>query len=94
MFESCIGTISVANIHAMSLFDSRATHFYLGRRFVDQHKFPTPLLSVKCNINTGSGVLEASVGYHDYPVIISGRELFADIIVIDMPNYDAVLGMD
>ncbi|XP_020262691.1 uncharacterized protein LOC109838678 [Asparagus officinalis] len=46
------------------------------------------------NINTGSGVLVASSGYESCHVVICGRELFADFLVIDLPSFDAVFGMD
>ena len=28
------------------------------------------------------------------PVRISGRELYGDLIILDMPDYDVILGMD
>ncbi|XP_020263200.1 uncharacterized protein LOC109839180 [Asparagus officinalis] len=42
----------------------------------------------------GSGVLVASNGYEACPVVICGRELFADFLVIDLPSFDAVFWMD
>ncbi|XP_020254113.1 uncharacterized protein LOC109831189 [Asparagus officinalis] len=46
------------------------------------------------NINTGSGVLVAFNGYEACPVVICGRELFADFLVIGLLSFDVVFGMD
>ncbi|XP_020254281.1 uncharacterized protein LOC109831359 [Asparagus officinalis] len=46
------------------------------------------------NINTGNGVLVASSGYESCPVVICGRELFADFLVINLPSFDVVFRMD
>ncbi|XP_020266818.1 uncharacterized protein LOC109842338 [Asparagus officinalis] len=57
-------------------------------------KAATTASDVYDNINTGSGILVASSGYEACPVVISGRELFVDFLVIDLSSFDAVFGMD
>ena len=66
----------------------------MSRRFANAHSLPITSLTTGWNINTGSGVLVASSGSEACPVVICGRELFADFLVIDLPSFDAVFGMD
>ncbi|XP_020257167.1 uncharacterized protein LOC109833769 [Asparagus officinalis] len=88
------GKVLVSSVPALSLFDSGASHCFLSRRFANTHSLPIAPLTTGWNINTGSGVLVASSGYEACPVVICGRELFADFLVIDLPSFDAVFGMD
>ena len=87
------GHVSVGGILALALFDSGASHCYMSRRFVKKHTVPTAPLSASWNINTRSGVLIASLGCPAVLVIISGRQLYADFMVIDMPSFEAVFGI-
>ncbi|XP_020243072.1 uncharacterized protein LOC109821296 [Asparagus officinalis] len=88
------GKVLVSSVPALSLFDSGASHHFLSRRFATAHSLPITPLTTDGNINTGSGVLVASSGYETCPVVISGRELFADFLVIDLLSFDAVFRMD
>ena len=40
------------------------------------------------------GVISSSTGCTELPVVICGRQLFANFMVIDLPNFEAVFGMD
>ncbi|XP_020259266.1 uncharacterized protein LOC109835681 [Asparagus officinalis] len=90
----CEGKVLVSFVPTLSLFDSRASHCFLSRQFESTHSLPITPLTTGWNINTGSGVLVASSGYEACPVVISGRDLFADFLVIDLPSFDVVFGMD
>ncbi|XP_020260213.1 uncharacterized protein LOC109836652 [Asparagus officinalis] len=79
---------------ALSLYDSGASHCFLSRRFVSAYSLPITPLTTGWNINTGSGVLVASSGYEACPLVICGRELFADFLVVDLLSFDAVFRMD
>ena len=89
-----IGVVLVAFHPALSLFDSGASHCFLSRRFAETHSIPTSPLLACWNINTGSGVIRSSTGCSELPVILCGRQLFADFLVIDLPNFEAVFGMN
>ncbi|XP_020263181.1 uncharacterized protein LOC109839163 [Asparagus officinalis] len=73
---------------------SRASYCFLSRRFVSAHSLPISSLTTSWNINTGSGVLVASRGYESCPVVIRGRELFVDFLMIDLLSFDAVFRKD
>ncbi|XP_020272530.1 uncharacterized protein LOC109847710 [Asparagus officinalis] len=88
------GKVLVSSVPALSLFDSGASHCFLSRRFVSVHSLPITPLTTGWNINTGSCVLVASTGYEACPVVICGRELFIDFLVIDLPSFDVVFRMD
>ncbi|XP_020266381.1 uncharacterized protein LOC109841861 [Asparagus officinalis] len=86
--------VLVSSVPALSLFDSGASHCFLSHRFTSAHSLPIAPLTTGWNINMGSGVLVASSGYEACPVVICGRELFVDFLVIDLPSFDVVFGMD
>lgn len=90
----CLGTILVASIPAKAMFDSGASFCYLSKRFVTTHSIPIYPLPKKLKIGTGIGITEVTEGYTLCPVVICGRELYADFKVMDMPCFDAVFGMD
>lgn len=66
----------------------------MAKKFVTAHNIPVVALAAKLTIRTGSGVLEATDGYPQCPVLVRGRQLFADFIVLDMPSFEAVFGLD
>ena len=86
--------VLVRSLPALTLFDSGASHCYMSQRFVTKHAIPTKTLDECWNVNTGSGTLKASETCQDCPVVIYGRQLYAHFLIIDMPSFDTVLGMD
>ncbi|XP_020250775.1 uncharacterized protein LOC109828154 [Asparagus officinalis] len=88
------GKVLVSSIPTLSLFDSGAFHYFLSLRFAGVHSLPITPLTTGWNINTGSGVLIASSGYEACPMVICGRELFSNFMVIDLPSFDVVFGID
>ncbi|XP_020262437.1 uncharacterized protein LOC109838398 [Asparagus officinalis] len=88
------GKVLVSSVSALSLFDSGASHCFLSHRFVSTHSLHITPLTTGWNINTGSGVLVASSSYEACPVVICGKELFVDFLVIDLLSFDAVFGME
>ncbi|XP_020272383.1 uncharacterized protein LOC109847560 [Asparagus officinalis] len=88
------GKVIVSSVPALSLFDSGAAHSFLSSRFASTYSFPITPLTTDWNINIGSDILVASSGYEACPVVISGRELFADFLVIDLSSFDVVFRMD
>ncbi|XP_020245224.1 uncharacterized protein LOC109823359 [Asparagus officinalis] len=88
------GKVLVSSVHALSLFDFGASHCFLSRRFASVHSLSITPFTTGWNINTGSDVLVASSSYEACPVVICGRELFVDFLVIDLLSFDAVFGMD
>ena len=41
-----------------------------------------------------SDELETDIFFPSYPVIVEGRELLADLILLDVIDFDVILGMD
>ena len=39
--------------------------------------------TIRCNLH-----------FRDYPIVISGMKFFADLIVMDLGEFDIILGMD
>ena len=89
-----LGVVLVTSHPALSLFDSGASHCFLSQSYAEAHSIPHSQLPSCWNINTGSGVIRSSTGCPDLLVVICGRQLFADFLVIDLPNFEVVFGMD
>ncbi|XP_020270910.1 uncharacterized protein LOC109846096 [Asparagus officinalis] len=88
------GTILVYSVPAFTLFDSGASHCFISAQFIARHTIPCDKLDASWNIHTGSGVLTSSRECKKCPVVVCGRELFADLLVIDTNRFDVILGMD
>ncbi|XP_038978966.1 uncharacterized protein LOC120109276 [Phoenix dactylifera] len=89
------GTLPVASIYAHTLFDSSATHFFVSSTFVQKHDLPYVQLEYDLHVSTlaGSGMIGNQV-CKTCPIQIVGRDLPADLIVIDIHDFDIILGMD
>jgi len=77
------------------LFDSGATHSYIARRIVDEYHWPTVPLGTSYEISTPSGrVLSAGSGIPDCPIMLGDLHVTANLMVLDMADFDVILGMD
>ncbi|XP_038975808.1 uncharacterized protein LOC120106826 [Phoenix dactylifera] len=72
------GTIPVSDIYAYVLFDPGATHSFISSNFVKTH-------DILCESMTTKFYVETPVG---------DRELPVDLIVLDMRDFDVILGMN
>ena len=88
------GIILIKSFPALTLFDTGASRCFMARRFVTKHAIPTQALDRDWTINTGNGTCKATQTCRGYPVVIQGRQLYADFIIMDLLRFDAILGMD
>ena len=93
--EVVTGIVSICSVDARVLFDPGATHSFasplLARKMGRQEsRLETPLL-----VATPLGrSLEVSVVYRRCEVRIGDHELPADLILLQMEDFDSILGMD
>ncbi|XP_024031884.1 uncharacterized protein LOC112094643 [Morus notabilis] len=89
------GQLTVAHVPARALFDSGATHTFASVEFVKRILHPQERIRQAFKIALPSGdVLLSSHWLRHVPVEIAGRELSADLVVLNLVDYDVILGMD
>ncbi|XP_038988015.1 uncharacterized protein LOC120112523 [Phoenix dactylifera] len=89
------GTLLVHSTYAYALFDSGATHSFISSTYVHKHDiFCSPLERELCVSTPAGGKMITSLICKSCPVIVEGRDLKADLIVMDLHEFDLILGMD
>ncbi|KAL5551368.1 hypothetical protein UlMin_001544 [Ulmus minor] len=89
------GQQSVAKMSAYVLFDSGATHSFISNSFADQLNWVKDRMNQSFHIALPSGeVLLSNYWVRHMPIVFSGRELHADLVLIKMYDYCVILGMD
>ena len=90
-----IGQISSAGSLFTALIDSGATHSFVAARVIDQLCRPSILYARGFQTLLPTGELVVSRRWvRALPVVIDGRELFVDLVELDMDDFDIILGMD
>ncbi|KAM6547414.1 hypothetical protein CsatB_019090 [Cannabis sativa] len=89
------GQIPMANTTCKVLFDSGATHSFITSTIVNHINVPSELFTVGFGTMLPSGEVVISRNWlRGIPVRIDGRKLFVDLIVLDLFDFDVILGMD
>ena len=90
-----IGTLSIGNRNATVLFDTGATHSFVSTSYAKNLCIaPTTLLYV-FSIGSPVGVtMHVNTQYLDCVVRVDERDLFVDLLPIQMEDFDVILGMD
>ena len=90
-----VGQISIAHTLAYALIDSGASHSFVFANFVKKLDMVPDLLDEMCIVSLPSGEnLTSHFGFKATPIKIVGRELPIDLIILEMVDYDLILGMD
>ena len=92
---SVSGQLSVSNLNLYVLIDSGATHSFIAKRLVeklegDKKSLSSPFLTVT---PTGD-VYKSLLWVKDVPVKVGKYVLYANLIEIEMYDFDVILGMD
>lgn len=88
------GSILVDSLPAIALFDSGASHSFISVDFLMRHSMITEQLRKSIKILTGGGIIPVSDACRSCPVIVCGRELRARLLVMPIPSFDVIFGMD
>ncbi|KAL5548997.1 hypothetical protein UlMin_004228 [Ulmus minor] len=89
------GQLPVVNEIARVLFDSGATHSFISAMFVNCLDRQVECIGQAFRMVLPSGdIMLSSYWLRAVPVVISERELCADLVMLDMTDYDVILGMD
>ena len=89
------GMISVFDRDAHILIDLEARHSFISMGFISNVNVESQPIdcSIVVSLPTGDSRLAESV-YMDSRVIIGGQEFMADLILLDIHDFDVILGMD
>ena len=87
------GMILVFDCDAHILIDHGATHSFIFMGFISNVKSQPIDCSIVVSLPTGDSRLAESV-YMDSRVIIGGQKFMANLILLDIHDFDVILGMD
>ncbi|KAL5579150.1 hypothetical protein UlMin_011592 [Ulmus minor] len=89
------GQLPVVNEIARVLFDSGATHSFISAMFVNCLDRQVECIGQAFRTVLPSGdIMLSSYWLRAVPVVISERELCTDLVMLDMTDYDVILGMN
>ena len=85
----------MSGIYAYVLFDSGATHSFISTIFIRQHDIVREPMKIKLYVETPvGGILSTESVCKSCSIRIGERELSTDLVVLDMHDFDVILGMD
>ncbi|KAJ4961262.1 hypothetical protein NE237_021172 [Protea cynaroides] len=89
------GIINVAGLPARVLFDFGATHSFVSISFGKRMELPIKQLNPSLIVRSPLGVEVALTKYYGpCMVCIEGRDLEASLVILEMADFDVILGMD
>ena len=89
------GMNSILDHDAYTLVDPRATHSISSKHFLDRFQIETQPLEGRMRVSLPAGdPLFSDRVVRDSRVLIGGQEFPADLVALDMRDFDVVLGMD
>ena len=89
------GIISILDHDAYTLVDPGATHSFASKPFLDHFQIETQPLEGRMRVSLPAGdPLFSDRVVRDSRVLIGGQEFPADLVALDMGDFDVVLGMD
>ena len=89
------GIISILDHDAYTLVDPGATHSFASKPFLDSFQIETQPLEGRMRVSLPAGdSLVSDRVVRDSRVLIGGQEFPADLMALDMRDFDVILGMD
>ena len=90
-----VGTIPVLHTYTYALFDPSATHSFILAAFVTKHGILFKLLNMLVCVETPiRDVLVTDYVCKSCVIKIGSKELVADLVVLDMRDFNLILEMD
>ena len=89
------GTIPVCFLDARVLLDPGATHSFVSPVFALKSGWQASRMAIPLSVATPlSDSLDSDIFLPNCPVLIEGRELLADLVLLDVMDFDVILGID
>lgn len=87
-------TLTVDSHEALVLFDSGATFSFVSLDFVKRANLSSQEISLSVRVSSPGGLVSSSVVCPGCVISIDGDDFVANLMVIPLPNFDVILGMD
>ena len=85
----------MCSFEARVLFDSGASHSFVSPVCTLRMEWQSSKLLFPLSVVTLlSDELEIDIFFPSCPVLVEGRELLADLVLLDVIDFDVILGMD
>jgi hypothetical protein len=88
------GTFPICYHPGLILFDSGATHSFISAKFMSEYKITNSRLEEIIYVETPLESRSAKLICNSCPIEIGGWKFTADLIVLEMQDFDVILGMD
>jgi hypothetical protein len=88
-----LGMFLVNSTPALVLFDSGASHSFITSQFVAQHNLPISPMPRHMLVSLPGGELKAIYKCDNVSLNILGRDIRANMIILDSRGIDVILGM-
>ncbi|XP_043687568.1 uncharacterized protein LOC122638783 [Telopea speciosissima] len=89
------GIISVCSLPAYVLFDSGVSHSFISPSFAEKLPIRPARMEQKLIVYTSTGSkVELDQAFNSCPVRVSDHGLEASLVILDMKDFDIILGMD
>ena len=86
---------SVYSFEARVLFDPGASYSFILPVFTSRMEWkPSKLLFPLSVVTPLSDELETDIFFPSCPVLVEGKELLVNLVLLDVINFDVILGMD
>ena len=90
-----VGTLSVGYFDARVLYDLNASHSFMSPVFASKMGWQPSKLLVPLSIATPlKDELEKDIVFPSCPMLVEGRELLTDLVLLYVIDFDVILGMD
>ena len=89
------GQITIAHTSTFTLIDSGASYSFVFAMFIKKLDMETILLGEACVVSLPLGeTLTSRFSFKEVPAKVTGKELPVDLIVLEMVDYNVILGLD
>ena len=90
-----VSTLPICYLDARILFDPGASHSFLSPIFASRMEWQPSKLIISLSVVTLlSDELETDIVFSSYRVLVEGRELLANLVLLDIIDFDVILRMD
>ena len=94
-FQFIIGILKIASTHVCILFDPEAIHSFISSRFVKKTSCKLVLLKDEMYVSTLNGsVIMGDIICPTCILSIEDHDLTFDLMILEMRDFDVILGMD
>jgi hypothetical protein len=88
------GMFLINSIPTSVLFDSRASHSFVTKSFVEKHNIPNYPLKKKLLIRSPRGEFRATHSCPQTKIEIRGLSFLVELIILELSGIDVILGID